>query len=220
MNKLDAHQGVMEPLSKVYGELCEIDPLIQDDWPSYERDIQWDGMQMDPEPLALFNARVLADVPDKLSMADLSKTTESLPLMVLFAACYSVKPHWMQSRNIYCGPHYSWVKENIESRLEELEDFRRQKLVKLNAAGSEMRRVAVRLASLYLGKIDALSLQEDYIDWQEERNDEAFQRQHELRLESIRERYVKAHKDIDEEESSDSATEDDSSNLGDDRDSG
>ena len=212
INKLADHEDALRPLESAFDRLCDLDPMKSDP----QRDIFWDGMQTEQGSIALYNARMMVET----SLNDLPANVGQLPVLMLFTACCGVQLHWMQSRNIRCGPHYRWVKENIDTGLEELEDYHRQKLAKLKTAESEMRRLAVGLASLYLGKIDALSLQEDYIDWQEERNVEAFQRQHELRLKSIRERYVEAHKNIDEEESSGSGTEDDSTNRGDDRDSG
>ena len=53
-----SHRSALEPLEKVYNELCGLEILNHVGGPDYDRDIHWDGMQDDTEPLALYNARV------------------------------------------------------------------------------------------------------------------------------------------------------------------
>ena len=69
-----SHRSALEPLEKVYNELCGLEILNHVGGPDYDRDIHWDGMQDDTEPLALYNARVMTAVPDQLPLAQLPKT--------------------------------------------------------------------------------------------------------------------------------------------------
>lgn len=205
-----SHGPTLELFKKVYSELCALDPLIQDGWPDYERDIHWDSAQDNPEPLTLWNARVMVAVPDELPLAQLPKMVEGYTIEGLFGACYGVKPHWLQSRNIACGPHFRWVKENIESRLSELEDFQRDKLAKLNQADRMMRQLGVRIASVCLGEADAWSTETLRFDSQSERDVDAYEAQHKAQYESMDERYQQAHKRFSVHDDSDSDSDSDS----------